>query len=97
MIEIQPVIKDAKMMKKVRQGLLGLMIVAVGFPVNAGYSVTRTVTREPIVVTATAGDCACSSVVCDCCSVKKTVTRTRAANLCRCKPVEIVKTRTVIR
>ena len=91
-------IQDAKMMKKVRQGLLGLMIVAVGFPVNAGYSVTRTVTREPIVVTATAGDCACSCVVCDCCTVKKTITRTRAANLCRCKPAtEIVKTRTVIR
>jgi hypothetical protein len=37
-------------------------------------------------------------VVCDCCSVKKTVTRTKAANLCRCKPTtEIVKTRTVIR
>ena len=43
MIEIQPVIKDAKMMKKVRQGLLGLMIVSVGFPVNDGYSVTRTI------------------------------------------------------
>lgn len=89
-------IQDAKMMKKVRQGLLGLMIVAVGFPVNA--SVTRTVTREPIVVTATADKCACSCVVCDCCSVKKTVTRTKAANFCRCKPAtEIVKTRTVIR
>ena len=91
-------IKDAKMMIKVRRGLLGLMLVAVGFPVNAGYSVTRTVTREPIVVTATSDSCACSCVVCDCCVVKKTITRKKAANLCRCKPAtEIVKTRTVIR
>jgi len=91
-------IKDAKMMIKFRRGLLGLMLVAVGFPVNAGYSVTRTVTREPIVVTATADSCACSCVVCDCCTVKKTITRTKAANLCRCKPAtEIVKQRTVIR
>ena len=98
MIELQPVIKDAKMMIKVRRGLLGLMLVAVGFPVNAGYSVTRTVTREPAVITATADSCACSCVVCDCCTVKKTITRTKAANLCRCKPAtEVVKTRTVTR
>lgn len=89
-------LQDKKMMIKLRRAMLGVMLAGFCLPVNA--SVTRTVTREPIVVTATAGDCACSCVVCDCCSVKKTVTRTRAANFCRCKPAtEIVKTRTVIR
>ena len=91
-------LQDKKMMTKLRRAMLGVMLAGFCLPVNAGYSVTRTVTREPIVVTATAGDCACSCVVCDCCTVKKTVTRTRAANPCRCKPAtEIVKTRTVIR
>ena len=91
-------LKDAKMFKKIRYAILGVVLNGVCITADARYMVTRTVTREPIVVTATvAGDCACNCVVCDCCSVKKTITRTRAANLCRCNKTEIVRTRTIVK